>query len=183
MKTDDAKCFRERVKCEDELLNSRIGNILSANALLATAACISFFSKPLRVGAVIAVVAIAIDAFWYMCSVDAYIFICGLMREVRESKDELADEELRQNIQSHIWWRIPSSYCYGVILPSLLLTGWVMGVLLLVLDGYLLFAVIAVASLLMFLMACPVCLRRKILTLSMKQQSTELSTERTEVDV
>jgi hypothetical protein len=126
---DDAEKFRERVKYEDELLNTRTNIVLTLNGLgaiaMGTAAdggSLGSFYVPLSMS----VLMIAIDVLWIVCAFEAASFIRALTVEIHRSGAAPADEIFRQKFRAAGHVRLPPTRYIGIIMPILVLVGWVL---------------------------------------------------------
>jgi hypothetical protein len=123
---DEAKQFRRRIEYEDKLLNSRTNIVLTLNGLAAVAAN---FSQSIAVRLCISLVIMTVDALWLVCAVDARWLITKLTERLKQSNETPADEVFRYKIQKGRT-RISSTRFICIILPILLLLGWIFGLLL-----------------------------------------------------
>ena len=123
---EDVTELRERVHYEDQLLNSRTNIVLTLNGLMAIAAS---FSLPTGAKLVLAIVIIVVDALWIVCSLDAKHYIKLLTVRINESGKAPISERIREEDKQDRF-RIGSTRFMTLVIPSLLLTGWVLGLLL-----------------------------------------------------
>lgn len=123
---EDAERFRRRVEYEDELLNTRTNVILTMNGLAGVAAGLSPASS---LPGVVVVLMIVINACWLPRAWEASRFIGALTVRMKESKETAPiDEVFRWGIvrKPH---RVGSTKFMAVVLPALLLGGWIYGAL------------------------------------------------------
>lgn len=119
---DDIKRLRQRVEYEDDLLNTRTNIVLTLNGLMAVAASLSL---PHPAQLVAPLVIITIDILWIVCAFDARHFIHSLTAVIQDSGKAPIDEKLRKTFQTGRF-RIGSTRFLSVIIPTLLVIGWVL---------------------------------------------------------
>ncbi len=113
---------------EDQLLNSRTAIVLTLNGLMAVAAS---FSLPAAVRILTAIIIIIVDALWIVCSLDAQHYINTLTKKIHESGMPPIDEVVRRDAQQYRL-RLSSTRFMSLVIPSLLLAGWVLSLMLVV---------------------------------------------------
>jgi hypothetical protein len=123
---EDVKELRTRVEYEDQLLNSRLNIVLTLNGLMAVAAS---FSLPAAVRILTAIIIIIVDALWIVCSLDAQHFIYTLTTKILESGNAPIGEVVRKDAQQNRL-RLGSTRFMTLVIPSLLLSGWVLSLIL-----------------------------------------------------
>lgn len=122
---EEVTVLRDRVKYEDQLLNSRTSIVLTLNGLMAVAAS---FSLPDNTKIIIACIIIIVDVFWIVCSLDAKHYASNLTALIMQSEHIPIDEAIRAELQKHRF-RIGSTSFISVVIPALLLVGWALGLL------------------------------------------------------
>ena len=122
---EDVKELRARVEYEDQLLNSRLNIVLTLNGLMAVAAS---FSLPTAVRILTAIIIIIVDTLWIVCSLDAQHFIHTLTKKILESGNAPISEVVRKNAQQNRL-RLGSTRFMALVIPSLLLAGWVLSLI------------------------------------------------------
>lgn len=123
---EDAITLRKRVEYEDQLLNSRTGIVLTLNGLMAVATSLNL---PPRVSLIPAAVIILVNIFWLPCALDAYNFIRDLTRRILETETAPMDEQIRREYVKDRFRLSPTSFI-SIIVPGLLLAGWILGLVL-----------------------------------------------------
>lgn len=123
---EDAETFRNRIEYEDELLNSRTNIILTMNGLAAVAAGLSL-SGPARLS--IAIIMISVNVLWIPRALEASKFIGALVGRMKESKSSAPIDEVFRWDLVHRPKRMGTTVFVAVVVPSLLLLGWIVGVL------------------------------------------------------
>lgn len=126
LSAEDVAAYRRRVEYEDGLLNSRTNTVLTLNGLGAIA-----IGLPLSYGSHVSLVlvVIIIDALWLYCAFEASRFITAFKKEIKAAGDIApADERFRYEIFGEHYRLSPTKYV-AIIIPALLLTGWLFGVL------------------------------------------------------
>ncbi len=126
LSAEDVKVLRQRVEYEDQLFNSRTSIVLTLNGLMAIAAGLSL-PGPARLAT--AIVIILINLLWIVCALDAQHFIHSLISIICDSSHAPIDERVRKEIQKDRL-RIGSTRFMSLIVPILLLTGWISGLVL-----------------------------------------------------
>lgn len=125
---EDVVALRKRVEYEDQLLNSRTSIVLTLNGLMAVAVSLSL---PAAARALVTLIIIIVNALWIVCSLDAQHYIHSLTARIHSSGRVPIDENVRSEVQKGRF-RIGSTRFMSLIVPSLLLTGWVIGLLLVI---------------------------------------------------
>lgn len=123
---EEVIALRRRVEYEDQLLNSRTAIVLTLNGLMAVAAGLSL---PEIARIITAVIIIFVDALWIVCSLDAQHYIHDLTARINLSEHTPIDETIRGELKKH-WFRIGTTFFTSVVIPALLLVGWVLGLLM-----------------------------------------------------
>jgi hypothetical protein len=127
---DQARLFRSRVEYEGQLLNDRTTIVLELNGLAALA--VSFGLAPVAKSILIALI-VVIDALWIVCAIDAGWLVRQLTDRLADSAATPIDEQFRLRVQKGRI-RIGSTKFMSLVVPSLLLLGWIIGVTIVVLD-------------------------------------------------
>jgi hypothetical protein len=123
---DDGERFRHRVEYEDDLLNTRMNIILTMNGLAAVAVGLAL-PGPARF--IVAIIMIIADAFWIPRAVEASRFIGALTQRLKDSKEAAPPDELFRWEVVHRPHRVGTTKFMAVVIPSLLLAGWVVAIL------------------------------------------------------
>lgn len=123
---EDAERFRRRVEYEDTLLNTRTGIVLTLNGLAAVAINLSQHRLPRLI---VAVVIIFIDSLWIPRALEASRFISALVRRLRESRDTAPPDEVFRWEVFQQPRRLGTTKFMAVLVPSVLLAGWIVAVL------------------------------------------------------
>ncbi len=123
---DEVLALRKRVEYEDQLMNSRTSIVLTLNGLMAVAAS---FQLPQVAKLLIAIIIIIVNALWIICSLDAQRYIHSLISQIHTSEFMPIDEKIRV-ITRNNHFRIGSTRFMSLTIPSLLLVGWVLALLL-----------------------------------------------------
>ena len=126
LSAEDVTALRRRVEYEDQLLNSRTSVVLTLNGLIAVAASLSL---PGYARLVTVLIIIIINLLWIVCSLDAQHFIHSLSAKIHESGQAPIDEKYRKEVQKSRF-RIGSTLFMSLIVPILLLGGWILGLVL-----------------------------------------------------
>jgi len=121
LKEDDVTQLRQRVEYEDDLLNTRTNIVLTLNGLMAIAASMSLPSTAQLVGSLVIII---VDILWIVCAFDSRHFIHSLTASINESSYVPIDEKLRKVFKSRL--RIGSTQFMSVVIPTLLVVGWVL---------------------------------------------------------
>ena len=112
-----------RVEYEDQLLNSRTTIVLTLNGLMAVAASCSL---PNTSKIIIALIISVVNMLWIVCSLDAQRYIHGLITRINLSEHNPIAERIRGELHQY-WFRIGSTRFMSLVIPVLLLVGWVVG--------------------------------------------------------
>lgn len=123
---EEITMLRRRVEYEDQLLNSRTGIVLTLNGLMAVATSISL---PEIARILVATTIIIVNVLWLVCSLDAQLYIHGLSARVNQSGQAPIDEKIRMELQTGRF-RISSTRFMSLYVPTLLLAGWILGLVL-----------------------------------------------------
>ena len=125
---EDAAAYRKRVEYEDGLLNTRTNNVLTLNGLAAVAVGLPIPAT----GRVCAVVVIAlVDVLWLLCGIEASRFITALTKKLKDAQDVAPpDERFRWQFLGDRRGLLPPTKYVAIILPALLLVGWLAAVVL-----------------------------------------------------
>jgi hypothetical protein len=123
---ESASALRKRVEYEDQLLNSRTSIVLALNGLMAVAASLTdACASRLAVAGVI----IIVNLFWIPCAFEAYGYIKMLTIRLKDSTEIPIDESMRQDFLANRF-RIGTTRFMSIIIPGLLLVGWVVAIFL-----------------------------------------------------
>lgn len=126
---DALRAYRDRMKYEDKLLNTRTNIVIAMNGLAAVAVGLKLQSSA---KIVVAGAVIVIDLIWTVCASDALYFIGRLSEELRDSKNlavAVPDEAFRHKVQRGRF-RLGTSRFVAVVIPGLLFIAWVLGLIL-----------------------------------------------------
>jgi hypothetical protein len=123
---EDGERFRRRVEYEDDLLNTRMNIILTMNGLAAVAVGLSL-PAPARL--IVAIIMIIADASWIPRALEASRFIGALTQRLKESRDTAPSDEVFRWEIVHRPRRVGTTKFMAVVIPSLLLAGWIVAVL------------------------------------------------------
>jgi len=130
-KSDEVKDIRNRMKYEDGLLNTRTTLVLTFNGLMAIAAGVaeSFLFW-------IVIVILIFDVFWFICSIEAYLFIKRLENILEMTPREQLPREEQEHIDfvnnfilTRMEIRFGPTVVIGIVMPLLLLLGWIGGII------------------------------------------------------
>jgi hypothetical protein len=121
----DAQRFRKRIEYEDALLNTRTSIVLTINGFAGVAASLSL---PAFIRLVVAGIIILIDVWWITRALEASRFISRLSGRLRESPNTApADEIFRWEVVDRPK-RIGTTKFVAVVIPLVLVVGWVLAV-------------------------------------------------------
>jgi len=129
---EGAVALRKRVEYEDQLLNSRTSIVLTLNGLMAVAAGLTI---PCAARLAVAGVIIIVNLLWIPCAVEAHGYIKVLtlqLKRLLKTKGSQAipiDECIRQEFLANRC-RIGTTRFMSIIIPGLLLFGWVVALVL-----------------------------------------------------
>lgn len=123
---ESANALRKRVEYEDQLLNSRTSIVLTLNGLMAVAAGLAI---PSAARHAVAGVIIIVNLFWIPCAFEAYGYIKVLTLRLKDSAAIPLDEHMRQEFLANRC-RVGTTKFMSIIIPGLLLVGWVVALLL-----------------------------------------------------
>jgi len=123
---ESAVALRKRVEYEDQLLNSRTSIVLTLNGLMAVAASLAI---PCAARLAVAGVIIIVNLLWIPCPVEAYGYIKVLTLRLKDSAATPIDERMRQDFLANRF-RIGTTRFMSIIIPGLLLFGWVVALVL-----------------------------------------------------
>lgn len=123
---NDAATVRERVKYEDQLFNARSTIILTLNGLMAVAASLQL---PDGARLAVAIVIIVINILWINVALDAKQYIQELTLRLKASDHKPIDEDIRFALQEGKKRISPTNFMC-IVVPSLLLAGWILGLVL-----------------------------------------------------
>lgn len=125
---ENADRLRKRVEYEDHLLNSRTTIILTINGLMAVAASLPI---PDAVRLALAGVIIFVNLLWIPCALEAHGYIKVLSLRLKNSSATPIDGRIRQDFLAKKR-RVGTTKLMSIIIPMLLLVGWIVAVVLLI---------------------------------------------------
>ena len=128
---EDTIALRDRVKYEDQLFNARTTIVLALNGLMAVAASLSL---PGGTRLSIALVIIVVNALWILCARETKLYVKKITLRLKQSKHLSIDEKIRFEFQEGRRRIRPTNFMC-IIVPSLLTGGWILGLILSLLDS------------------------------------------------
>ena len=118
---EDAERFRQRVEYEDELLNTRLNIVLTLNGLAAVAVGLAI---PSAARMIVVALMIVINTLWIPRAFEAARFISALVQRLKASPETAPVDEAFRWTVVRSRRRVGSTKFLAVVIPSLLLAGW-----------------------------------------------------------
>lgn len=118
----------DRIRHEDQLVNTRSSLVLAMNGLAAIAMVLPNGDPIMKV--VVGFVTLVVDVLWLRCACSAHRFIFELWQLIHRSQVTTPSERLRDAVRKNQKLGIDSTIMFCVFLPLLLIFGWLAGSLI-----------------------------------------------------